>query len=274
MTFSISHSTRCWPGSPTAPVRRHLPHPAHPPTRLTGQPHAHRARRLGHIDRRDTLDHYAPPSSRKWLHSNVFTGNFAYSITAYSWQLDEQSSPGHTASGDGPLDSHTPAITAARRFSLTGLLGQNAAPVLGRWSILGESSRYLGDGLQIERAVGRTRGGAVRSQYSCHPPPAEMSCSLRRSRSGSSQWGCHFRRARLGSRFASWGPASSPAERDCVAVYLRAVRGVERSRQDMRRIDLGFAAGERHADVVHFPSPGNGSSSCLIPSGLTAPHIS
>lgn len=48
----------------------------------------------------------------------------------------------------------------------------------------------------------------------------------------------------------------------------------ELSRQDMRRIDLGFAAGERHADVVHFPSPGNGSSPRLILSGLTAPHIS
>ena len=40
-----------------AGARGHVPHPAKPATRLAGQPHAHLARRLGHIDRGDPLDH-------------------------------------------------------------------------------------------------------------------------------------------------------------------------------------------------------------------------
>src|ERR1700751_3665441 len=40
-----------------AGARGHVPHPAKPPRRFAGQPHAHLARRLGHIDGGDPLDH-------------------------------------------------------------------------------------------------------------------------------------------------------------------------------------------------------------------------
>ena len=58
MTFSMPDSISCSASSPMAPVRAGTSH-----TRLNrrpdlaGQPHAHLARRLGHIDRGDPLDH-------------------------------------------------------------------------------------------------------------------------------------------------------------------------------------------------------------------------
>lgn len=169
------------------------------------------------------------------------TGNPAYSVTAYSWQFDKRLHLRTRRPAMNLCFAHSGDYRGQQIFLDRATASECAAPVLGRWPLPGESSRYLEDGLQMERAVGRARGGAVRYQFCCHPPTAEMRRSSRRSRSGSSLWAVISQR-RASDR-VSQGPARSAAERDCAAVYLRAVRREERRRQDMRIIDLGFAVG-------------------------------
>ena len=95
MTFWMPDSMSCSASSVTARCVRHVPHPAEPAPRLAGQPHAHLARRLGHIDRGDPLDHQLVFGVGNSTGPATIAAGFCLCLRRAPTSLALQSNPSH-----------------------------------------------------------------------------------------------------------------------------------------------------------------------------------